>query len=206
MKKSILLTLIIVTVLLLPSCYKNYYDISDATLGSINNVSFRNDVVPIITSGGCGCHINGSTRQVAFAHNDTIFYSAIQARAAVLYDMAKGGPHPGEGSIFFTPSQASIIKKWYEQGAKDDYVPPPITGDVTYALHVVPVYKTDCKGSSCHGGVAIALDYTSLKNDEATIKAMMASQGANGHPGGPLSLSPTTVATFLAWIAQGYKP
>jgi hypothetical protein len=205
MKKSIFLTLIIVITIALPSCYKNYHDITDATLQSINTVSFRSDVVPIMTSGACGCHNNGSTRQIMFSHLDTVFYSAIQARSTMLNNMAKGGAHPGEGSIYFTPSQAAIVKAWVAQGAKDDYTPPPITGDITYSLHIVPIYKTDCKGGSCHGGVAVALDYTSMKIKEAELKSMMNSNGASGHPGGPISIAPATSATFLAWIAQGFK-
>jgi hypothetical protein len=35
------------------------------------------------------------------------------------------------------------------------------------------------------------------------LSQMMASSGASGHKGGALSLSATTTATFLAWIAQG---
>lgn len=206
MKNSIKIAFIAAAVLGLSSCYKNYYDVSDATLGTMGQVSFRSDVVPIITSGACGCHNNGSTRQVGFMHGDTIFYSAILSRSAMLNDMANGGAHPGEGSVYFTPSQASIIKKWYQQGATDDYVPPPVTGNITYSQHIVPLYRTDCRGGSCHGGSAVALDLTSLKNDEATIRAMMNSYGASGHPGGPLSIAQGTAATFLAWIAQGYQP
>jgi hypothetical protein len=194
MKKATLFTLILMAAIWLTSCYKNYYDITDEALTSINSVSFRNDVVPIMISGACGCHNNGTTRQIWFSYKDTIYYSAIQTRSGVLNDMAKGGAHPGEGSIFFTPSQASIVRKWYDQGSKDDYVPPPITGDVTYGVHILPLYKTD------------SLDYTSLKNNEPVIKSMMNSGGQAGHPGGALGISPTTSSTFLTWIAQGYKP
>lgn len=206
MKKTISIALMVIIVLGAASCYKNYYDITDNTLASLNNVSFRNDVVPIIISGNCGCHNNGSTRQVAFSHLDTVFYSAILSRAGAFNAMANGGAHPGEGSIYFTPSQAEIIKAWFKQGAKDDGATTVVTGDVSYATNIVPVYKTDCKGGSCHGGTAVALDYTSLKAQEATIKTMMNSSGASGHPGGTLSIAQSTSALFLAWIAQGYKP
>lgn len=205
MKKAIVLTLITASIFGASSCYKNYYDVTDAALSTINTISFRNDVVPIMIAGGCGCHNNGTTRQILFSNKDTIFYSTIQSRAALLYDMAKGGPHPGEGSVFFTPSQASIVLKWVEQGAKDDYVPPPITGDITYSQHIVPLYKTDCKGSACHGGIAKTLDYTYMVNNQPTLTSMMNSGGAT-HPGGPLSIAPATSSTFLAWMAQGCKP
>jgi hypothetical protein len=206
MKKAIVLTLITASIFGVSSCYKNYYDVSEAALSTINTISFRNDVVPIMIAGGCGCHNNGSTRQVLFSNKDTIFYSTIQSRASLFYKMATGGPHPGEGSIFFTPSQAKIVIKWVEQGAKDDYVPPPITGDITYSQHIVPLYKTDCKGPSCHGGTAKTLDYTYMVNNQETLTKMMNSNGASGHPGGPISIAPATSATFLAWMAQGCKP
>lgn len=205
MKKAIVFTLITAGILGATSCYKNYYDVSDAALETINTISFRNDVVPIVIAGGCGCHNNGSTRQILFSHLDTIFYSTIQSRASAMDAMAKGGAHPGEGSIFFTPSQAKIITKWVEQGAKDDYVPPPITGDITYSQHIVPLYKTDCKGSSCHGGIAKPLDYTYMVNNQPALTSMMNSGGST-HPGGPLSIAPATSSTFLAWMAQGCKP
>jgi hypothetical protein len=213
MKKLTFLTMILAAVAALTSCYKNYYDIPQSTLNAINNVSFRNDVVPIVTSGACGCHNNGTTtNQVRFSYYDTalkqtvVFYSAIQIRDSILNAMAKGSPHPGEGSIFFTPSQAAIVSKWYEQGSKDDFIPPPITGEVTYSKHIAPLYKTDCKGSTCHGGAAVALDYNAMVNHEENLTAMMNSGGQTGHPGGPISISPTTSAYFLAWIDQGMKP
>lgn len=208
MRKAFLFTLILTGLIWLSSCYKNYYDVTEEAVNSINQISFRNDVVPIMTSGACGCHNTlNSTRQIQFSDptKDTIYYGAIQTRGKMLYDMAKGGAHPGEGAIFFTPSQASIVSKWYEQGAKDDYVPPPITGDVTYTLHIVPLVKSDCNGSTCHGGSAIVLDYNSLKSRESIIKPMMTSGGQSGHPGGVVPVPPTTSSTFLAWIAQGYK-
>jgi hypothetical protein len=208
MKKATIFTITLVALIWLSSCYKNYYDVTEDAVNNINQVSFRSDVVPIMTSGACGCHntIN-SSRQIQFSDpsKDTIYYGAIQTRSKMMYDMAKGGAHPGEGAIFFTPSQSSIVIKWYEQGAKDDYVPPPITGDVTYTLHVVPLVKSDCNGSACHGGSAIVLDYNSLKSRESTIKPMMQTGGQSGHPGGIISIPPNTSSTFLAWIAQGYK-
>jgi hypothetical protein len=208
MKKASIFTLILVAAIWLPSCYKNYYDVTEETVDAINQVSFRNDVVPIMTSGACGCHnTKNSTRQIQFSDPvlDTIYYGAIQTRAKTLNDMAKGAAHPGEGSIKFTPSQASIVTRWYSQGAKDDYIPPPITGNVTYTIHIVPLVKSDCNGGSCHGGQAIVLDYNSLKARESIIVPMMNSGGQTGHPGGIISIPSNTSASFLAWIAQGYK-
>ena len=139
MKKASIFTLILVALIWLSSCYKNYYDITPETLEAINGVSFRDDVVPIVTSGACGCHAVDNGKQVLFVRNDTIQYSTILSRSTVFYEMAKGGAHPAEGSIFFTPSQADLVIKWYDQGAKDDYVPPAITGDISYQQHIQPI-------------------------------------------------------------------
>jgi hypothetical protein len=117
--------------------------------------------------------------------------------------MALGKDHPGEGGVYFTSSQAELVKLWVKQGAKDNYVPPPITGPVTYTTNIVPIYKTDCKGSACHGGLGANLDYAKMVAVKDDLNKIMASSGANGHKGGTLSLGATTTSTFLAWIAQG---
>ena len=190
--------------LLFFSCYNNSKDITKPTADGLETISFRDDVVPIVTSGACGCHINGKTSNaVPFAIKDTIYFGAIQSRAALLDKMAKGGAHPGEGGIFFTPAQSELIKTWVAQGAKDNYVPPAITGPVTYTINIVPIYKQVCKGSACHGGLGPNMDYAKMVADKDQLSQMMSSSGANGHKGGPLSIDATTSSTFLAWITQG---
>jgi hypothetical protein len=191
-------------IILFSSCYNNKKDITQPTTAALASLSFRDDIVPIVTSGACGCHNNGQAgNAIQFTHFDTVFYGTILARAGVFNDMALGKGHPGEGGVFFSPAQAAIIKAWFLQGAKDNYVPPAITGPVTYTLNIVPIYKSVCKGSACHGGLGANLDYAKMGSDQAIISKMMASSGSNGHPGGTISLDGTTTATFLAWIAQG---
>lgn len=197
---SLIVTAIIIS---LAACYNNKKDISTPTVNSLAAISFRDDIIPILTSGACGCHNNGSTRAIQFSYNDTVYYSTILARSGVYATMANGGDHPGEGGVFFTPSQAALIKAWIAQGAKDTYVPPAITGPVTYTVNIVPIYKAVCKGSSCHGGLGPTLDYAKMVSDKDALSKIMASTGSNGHKGGTISLDGTTTATFLAWIAQG---
>lgn len=56
-------------VYMLSSCYQNKEDII-----ALPKVSFRAEVVPIVTAGPCGCHNNGiGTRAVQFSHYDTVF-------------------------------------------------------------------------------------------------------------------------------------
>lgn len=200
--KKIITTMAVVTsmlVYLLSSCYKNKEDIL-----ALPATSFRADVVPIMVAGGCGCHNNGiGTRAVQFSHADTIFYDAILGRVGLLNAWVNGGIHPGAGSIYFTPNQENIIKKWIAEGAKDDGGGCTVTGAVTYTAKVLPLYNTSCKGSTCHGGIAANLDYTKMVAKKDVLTAMMNSGGASGHPGPTLSLSSCTVKLINEWIAQG---
>lgn len=200
--KKIIITMAVMTsmlVYMLSSCYKNKEDIL-----TLPETSFRGDVVPILVSGGCGCHNNGvATRVLPFSHADTIFYDAILARAFVLDTMARFDKHPGGGVIYFTENQKKIITSWVSNGAKDDGGGCSVSGVITHTAKINPLYLTTCKGSTCHGGLAINLDYNKMVSDKDIITAIMNSGGASGHPGPALSLSSCTVNLFKEWIAQG---
>jgi hypothetical protein len=58
--------------LLFSACYNNKKDITVPTASSLKTVSFRDDIVPILTSGACGCHNNGSTRAIQFSLKDNV--------------------------------------------------------------------------------------------------------------------------------------
>src|SRR6185503_7818466 len=103
MKKGIIIiSTITALAVYVSSCYNNKEDIL-----SLPKVSFRSEVVPIVTAGACGCHNNGiGTRAVQFSHADTIFYDAILARKTVLDSMARYvGKHPGQGVIEFSANE-----------------------------------------------------------------------------------------------------
>jgi len=201
MKKGIILTAMMIAMLayILPSCYKNKEDIL-----TLPKVSFRGDVVPIMVAGGCGCHNNGVYKNaVQFSHADTIFYDAILARVSLFNSWVNGGTHPGGGVIDFKPSEVNIVKKWIAEGAKDDGGGCTVTGVITHAANILPIYTSTCKGATCHGGIALALDYTKLVAEKNALTAIMNSGGNAGHKGGALSLSTCTVKTFTEWIIQG---
>ncbi|MFN8242679.1 MAG: hypothetical protein U0X40_01385 [Ferruginibacter sp.] len=200
--KKLIISMAAVTsmlVYLLSSCYKNREDVM-----ALPTTSFRSDVVPIIVSGNCGCHNNGQgTRAVQFSHADTVFYDAILSRVSLFSAWVNGGTHPGAGAIDFTSTQKTIIKKWIDEGAKDDGGGCTVTGTITYTKNILPLYNTTCKGSTCHGGIAVALDYSKMVAKKSVLTDMMNSGGTTGHPGGTLSLSTCTVNTFNSWISQG---
>jgi hypothetical protein len=200
--KKIIITLAVMTSMLtymLSSCYKNKEDIV-----TVPKVSFRSDVVPIIVAGGCGCHNNGSSqRAVQFSHGDTIFYDGILARVSLFDAWVNGGTHPGGGTIDFKPNDKTTIQQWIDEGAKDDGGGCTVTGAIKYSTNILPIYNTTCKGSTCHGGLAVTLDYPKMVEKKAVISAIMSSGGSVGHPGGALSLGTCTINQFQEWIAQG---
>ena len=202
MKKKITIAAMATTMViyLLSSCYRNKEDIQ-----ALPRVSFRAEVVPIITAGGCGCHNNGiGSRAVQFSHFDTVFYDAILARVSQFNAWVNGGTHPGGGVIDFSPNDKALIKKWIDQGDPyDDGSGCTVPGTVTYTKDIVPIYTTTCKGGTCHGGIAVGLDYNKFVANNAKLTTMMNSGGATGHPGGALSLSTCTINIIKAWLAKG---
>lgn len=184
---------------LLSSCYKNNEDIQ-----AIPRVSFRQEVIPIVTSGACGCHNNCTTGQVRFSCKDTIYYDAVSSKVTLFETWVNGGTHPGGGNIDFGPNEKPIIKKWIEQGEPyDDGSGCTVPTVVTYTKDIVPIYNTTCKGGACHGGLGPVLDYNKMVEKQSTLLAMMNSGGTTGHPGGPISLSTCVTNTFIVWINQG---
>lgn len=202
MKKKIVITTMAITMVIytLSSCYKNREDII-----ALPKVSFRNEVVPIITSGPCGCHNNGiATRAVQFSHDDTVYFDAILSRVSLIDAWVNGGTHPGGGAIDFAPNEKNIVKRWIAQGDPyDDGAGCTVSGVITYTADIVPVYTTTCKGSTCHGGIALALDYNKMVAEKARLVNIINSGGSQGHPGGTLSLTTCTINKFKEWIAQG---
>jgi hypothetical protein len=162
-------------------------------------------VVPIVTSGACGCHNNGvGSTAVQFSHDDTVFYDAILSRVSTFATWVHGGTHPGGGVIDFAANDKAIIKKWVEQGDPyDDGAGCTVTGTITYTRDIVPIYTNTCKGGTCHGGIAVALDYNKFVANKDKLTTMMSTGGASGHPGGTLSLSTCTINKFKEWLKQG---
>ena len=134
MKKRIVLAAMMTSmvVYMLSSCYRNKEDIL-----TVPRVSFRQEVVPIVTAAPCGCHnTSGATiRAVLFSDpkNNLIFYDAILGRRSYLDSMSRLiGKHPGSERFQFRANERDIIKKWIAQGnAYDDGAGCTVTGSLT---------------------------------------------------------------------------
>lgn len=203
MKQRIILAAVVTSMMmyLLSSCYRNKEDIQ-----AMPKVSFRKEVVPIVTAGPCGCHNTSVTvRAVLFSDNktNTIYYDAILARKSQFEAWVNGGTHPGGGEIDFSPSEKNLIKKWIAEGGNDDGSGCTVTGAVRYTTDILPIYTSSCKGGTCHGGIAVALDYNKMVTAKTTLSTIMNSGGSQGHPGGALSITTCTANKFKEWINQG---
>ena len=223
MNKKYLFTAIIGAGLVyLSSCYNNKEDIL-----SLPKVSFLADVVPIMTSGACGCHNNNNAQgsnynAFPFTRFDTTYgplgvvksivrrvdYGAIIARIDTLKQWANGTiGHPGGGAVDFTPRQREVIKQWIAQGPPYDGggAACDVSGAITYTADIRPIYLTTCKSSGCHEGPGRgpALTYDVMKADKSIIQNMMSTGGSSGHPGGVIGLTSCTTQKFLKWIELG---
>lgn len=215
MKRKIIITtaLLCGTVMYFTSCYKNKADITPPDY----TVSFTNDIVPIFTSGPCGCHntVNyaaslGSNSAVRFSNGhyknvDTVLYDVILSKSGLMATWAAGTTkHPGGGDVFLTPLEAQLITNWIAQGATDDRSSGgTVNANPTYTKDIAPIVSTTCAGGSCHPNLGPALTYGKLTGDVGSLTTMMASKGASGHPGGKISLSSSVCATFQNWIKNG---
>lgn len=206
MKKAIILAAMMTSTLvyMLSSCYKNKEDIL-----ATPRVSFRQEVVPIVTAAPCGCHnTTGATiRAFLFSDpkNNVVFYDAILSRRNYLDTMSRIlGRHPGGGGIEFAPNEKDIIKKWIAQGDPyDDGAGCTVTGTITYTKDISPIYISTCKGATCHSGIAAPIDYNKFVTTKNDLIVIINSGGALGHKGGPLSLTTCTINKIKEWIAQG---
>jgi hypothetical protein len=217
MNKKILITMIMMSTLAvyISSCYNNKEDIA-----ALPKVSFLGEVVPIMTSGACGCHNNvnansASNNAVPFSKPDTVINGvivkrvetgAIVARVDTMAMWANGIiGHPGGGNVDFTANQRLIVKAWKAQGQPYDggAATCDLSGAIKHSTHIQPIYISTCKSAGCHGGRGPVLDYTKMVADKNILTLMMNSGGTNGHPGGSIGLTSCTINTFITWMAQG---
>ena len=165
MYKKIWMAAVITTLLVyVSSCYNNKEDIV-----SLPRVSFLGEVVPIMTSDGCGCHNNANANTppnnnaypftrfdtvwdgtTILKINRTVFYDGIIARVDTFRLWVNGLiGHPGGGIVDFTPRERAIVKAWIEQGPPYDGggIACVIPANVKYTTVILPIYNTTCKSS-----------------------------------------------------------
>lgn len=126
-----------------------------------DSVYFQIDILPILRSNCAfsGCHGDGSSQNGVELSN----YANVMATADVrpgnpggsdLYEVItetdpdKIMPEPPNSPL--DSSQIALIRKWIEQGAKNNSCDNCDTTNVTFSKNVQPIIQKNCQG--CHSG------------------------------------------------------
>lgn len=182
---------------------------------------FQNDVLPILISG-CGmsgCHDASSAQEGVILTT----YQAVMNTAGI-----KPG-NPGDSELYekitdddpddrmppppnaaLTTDQILIIRKWIEQGARNNYCNAACdTNSYTFSTSIQPLISTNCEG--CHnvtlasGGVRLD-NFTSVKAvaDDGRLFGVISHQtGYPAMPQGGNKLSECSITQVKKWIDSG---
>lgn len=186
-----------------------------------DSVYFQNDVLPLLVSNcsTSGCHDSET------AEDDVILvdYASVMATGKI-----KSG-NPGDSEIYevltetdpdkrmppppanqLSATQKNIIKKWIEQGAKNNSCESGCdTLNVTFSGSVWPTLQTNCVG--CHsggnpGGNIVITDYNSvviLAENGSLMGAINHEPNFSPMPKNGVKLSDCNIAEIKIWIEDG---
>jgi len=182
---------------------------------------FQNDVLPILISG-CGmsgCHDAASAQDgvVLTSYQSVINTAGISpgnpGNSELYEKITDNDPEdrmPPPPMAALSTDQLLTIRKWIEQGAKNNYCDAGCdTNNYTYANAIEPLINTYCKG--CHNAAqasgGIRLDnYTSVKSvadNGSLFGAISHQQGYSPMPQGGNKLSDCKITQVRKWIASG---
>jgi len=107
-----------------------------------------------------------------------------------------------------TQEQKNLIKKWIDQGAKDNYCASCDTTAFKFGLNIWPIIRDNCMG--CHSGTApqkglLLTDYAHVKvivDNGKLINALNATNGFKQMPPTGKLLS-CKITQINKWIANG---
>ncbi|NTW25385.1 MAG: hypothetical protein HGA37_11850 [Lentimicrobium sp.] len=182
---------------------------------------FQNDVLPILISG-CGmsgCHDATSAQEgvVLTSYQSVMNTAGISPgnpNGSELYEkITDDDPEdrmPPPPMAALSTDQLLTIRKWIEQGAKNNYCDAGCdTNNYAYASAIEPLINTYCKG--CHNAAqasgGIRLDtYAAVKSaaDNGSLYgAISHQQGYSPMPQGGNKLSECNITQVRKWIANG---
>jgi hypothetical protein len=190
---------------------------------SSDTVYFQNVILPLLQSS-CGltnqatsCHaINAGGEKRPLISYNTIMQSGYvvsgSASSSELYKkLLESDPQdrmPPSPLSALTSVQINLIKKWIDQGAKNNYCNSCDTTAFKFGLNIWPVIRDNCMG--CHTGASaskgvLLTDYTQIKAivNDGRLKNVM--NAANGYKQMPPSgkLSSCKIIQINKWISNG---
>ncbi len=187
---------------------------------SDDTIYFQNDILPLISSycAYSGCHDANSHQDGVVLDN----YQNIMEHGKIekgdpfdseLYDVIRESdpdkvmPPPPNSPL--TTDQIVLIKKWIQQGAKNNGCGFCDTVDIAYSTHVVDVLDKNC--NACHitaiaeGGVILDT-YAGVKKevDNGRLSAAINHQvGVKKMPPSGIKISDCDIKKIELWISDG---
>jgi cytochrome c553 len=186
-----------------------------------DTVYFVNDILPIMISNCTmsGCHDVTSHKEGVILNS----YSNIMSTADVepgkaassdLYKvLIKSDPDevmPQPPLSPLSASQIAMVKKWIEQGARNNSCSSCDTaGEMKYSMHIVPVLQANCTGchsaSSAGGGIDLT-NYAGVQLIAANASLMGSIKHIAGYSAMPKNgskLSDCEIIKIQKWVSNG---
>lgn len=185
-----------------------------------DTVYFQVDVLPILRSSCAfsGCHGGGSSEDGVELSN----YSNVMATADVrpgdsdgsdLYemitetDLSKRMPPPPYNAL--DSSQIAMVRKWIEQGAKNNSCSNCDTTNITFSKNVQPIIQNNCigchSGSAASGGILLT-NYNEINTRVQSGQLLGAIKHEFGYanmPDGQPQLNQCLIDQIEIWIKNG---
>jgi hypothetical protein len=204
------------------NCPADSIPIIKETPCSTDTVYFRNVILPLIQSS-CGrppvngkqCHdVNAGGEQQPIVSYNTIMQIVVpgSATSSKLYkkitETNSEDIMPPPPTSPLTADQIALIRKWIDQGAKDNYCNSCDTTTFKFSTTIMPVISNNCKG--CHSGASPSKGVllTSYNEVQAIVldgrlkNVLNATNGFKQMPPGS-RLIPCRITQIYKWIANG---
>lgn len=184
---------------------------------STDTVYFRNVILPLIQSScamaGCHDQNSGGEQQplISYGNIRPLVVPGSATSSKLYKQLVKTDPldrMPPAPNAALTQEQKDLIKKWIDQGAKDNWCNSCDTTTFKFGLNIWPIVRDNCMG--CHSGATPAksisiTSYAQVKTlvDDGRLKNVL--NATNGFklmpPAGKVSACKIT--QINKWIANG---
>ena len=148
---------------------------------SPDTVYFVNDILPIMISNCTmsGCHDVASHKEgvILTDYANIVSTADVDAGSPTSSDLYKVliksdpddiMPRPPMSPL--TPAQIAMVKKWIEQGAKNNVCMSCDTlGDMKFAMHVTPILQANCTGCHSASSAGGGIDLTAYAGVQAVV-------------------------------------
>lgn len=185
---------------------------------SPDSVYFQNTILPLLTSNCAmsGCHDVTTHKEGLILNNYTGIMRLVKAGNAggsklvsVITTLSNGDVMPPPPMARLNSAQIDAIKKWINQGAKNNICASCDTATFTFSAAVKPILQNKCNG--CHTGASAGggVDLSTYNGVKASAQAgtLLGSiehkAGYKVMPQGGAKLPECEIIQIRKWVAAG---